>query len=235
LFQEIDTAGGAWAALEAVLVQKHVASVRAEREKAIARRKDVLTGTSDYPDLKEKPPAVLDVAKRAPVKPSVAVVEVEALPRIRLAEPFEALRDASDAMLAKAGARPKVFLANLGKLSDFTPRATFAKNFYEAGGIEALGNDGFAAREEMLAAFKASGAKLACLCSADKVYESEAADAAKALAAAGAIVHLAGRPGDHERTWTAAGVKAFIYLGCDVLATLRAAHDILGISKQGSP
>ena len=35
-------------------------------------------------------------------------------------------------------ARPKVFLANLGKLSEFTARATFAKNFYEAGGIEAL-------------------------------------------------------------------------------------------------
>ena len=41
------------------------------------------------------------------------------------------------ASLAKTGARPKVFLANLGKLSDFTARATFAKNFYEAGGIEA--------------------------------------------------------------------------------------------------
>ena len=46
----------------------------------------------------------------------------------------------------------------------------------------------------MVAAFKASGAKLACLCSSDKVYEAQAADAAKALTAAGATVHLAGRP-----------------------------------------
>ena len=36
-----------------------------------------------------------------------------------------------------------MFLANLGTLSDFTARATFAKNFYEAGGIEAVTNDGF--------------------------------------------------------------------------------------------
>ena len=79
-------------------------------------------------------------------------------------------------MLAKTGARPKVFLANLGKLSEFTARATFAKNFYEAGGIEALGNDGFKDQAEMIAAFKASGAKLACLCSSDKVYEAQAAD-----------------------------------------------------------
>ncbi len=231
LFQEIDAAGGAWAALETGLVQNKVAAVRAERGKAIARRKDVLTGTSDYPDLKELPSIVLGVAPRAPDKPNAVAVEAQPLPRIRLAEPFEKLRDASDTMLATSGARPRVFLASLGKLSDFTARATFAKNFYEAGGIEALGNDGFASRDEMIAAFKSSGARLACLCSADKVYESEAADAARALAAAGAVVHLAGRPGDHESAWTAAGVKAFIYLGCDVLATLRAAHDILGIGK----
>ena len=84
-------------------------------------------------------------------------------------------------MLAKTGARPKVFLANLGTPSDFTARATFAKNFYEAGGIEAVGNDGFKDQAAMVAAFKASGAKLACLCSSDKVYEAQAADAAKAL------------------------------------------------------
>ncbi len=47
------------------------------------------------------------------------------------------------ACLAKTGARPKVFLANLGTPSDFTARATFAKNFFEAGGIEAVSNDGF--------------------------------------------------------------------------------------------
>ena len=48
----------------------------------------------------------------------------------------------------------------------------------------------------------------------------EAADAAKALSAAGAIVHLAGRPGEHEAAWNAAGVETYIYVGCDVLATL---------------
>ena len=61
-FQEIEKAGGAWAALERGLIQKNVAAVRAERQKAIARRKDALTGTSDFPNLQEKPAAVLDVA-----------------------------------------------------------------------------------------------------------------------------------------------------------------------------
>jgi methylmalonyl-CoA mutase len=146
---------------------------------------------------------------------------------MRLAAPFEALRDHSDALLRATGARPKVFLANLGRLSDFTARATFARNFYEAGGLDTVTNDGFKSRDEMVAAFKASGAKLACLCSSDKVYAAEAADAAKALATAGATLHLAGRPAENEAALRQAGVNTFIYQGCDALATLRAAYDNL--------
>jgi methylmalonyl-CoA mutase len=228
LFQEMETAGSAAIAIEQGLFQKKVAATRAERLKAIARRKDALTGVSDYPDLRELPVKVLDVP-RVNVPPMPAGITFEGLPPIRLAEPFEALRDASDRTLAKTGTRPKVFLANLGKLSDFTARATFAKNFYEAGGIEAATNDGFKNQADMVAAFQASGAKLACLCSSDKVYESQTRDAAKALSAAGAVVHLAGRPRENEQSWRRAGVKDFIYMGCDALSTLEAAHGSLGI------
>jgi len=228
-FQEIDAVGGAWAALERGLVQKNVAAVRAERQKSAARRKDALTGTSDYPNLAELPAAVLDVAPVVTPKESAAAVTIEPLLRIRLAEPFEALRDASDRMLAKFGMRPKAFLVNLGTLPDFAARAMFAKNFYEAGGIEAAGNDGFKDQAAMIAAFKSSGAKLACLCSSDAVYAQQATDAAKVLTAAGAIVHLAGRPGDGEAELRQVGVKSFIFMGCDAVSTLQAAHDILGV------
>jgi methylmalonyl-CoA mutase len=226
-FQEIETAGGTAAALEAGLIQSKVAATRTEREKNIARRRDALTGTSEFPNIHESTVHVLDVAPAATAKETP---QFPALPRIRLSEPFEQLREASDAALRKTGSRPKVFLANLGKLSDFTARTLYARNFFEAGGIEAVSNDGFASRDEMIAAFKASDAKLACLCSADKVYESEATDAATALTAAGAArVYLAGRPAELEATLKAAGVQDFIYVGCDVLATLRAAHDKLGL------
>ena len=228
LFQEIEAAGGAATALEQGLIQKKIAATRAAREAATARRKDAITGTSDYPNLGELPVAVLDVPRPAVPAPKAAIT-FEALPQIRLAEPFEALRDASDRTLAKTGARPKVFLANLGKLPDFTARATFARNFYEAGGIEALSNDGFKDQAAMIAAFRASGAKLACLCSSDKFYEREAATAARALAGAGAIVHLAGRPGEHEAVWRQAGITSFIYVGCDVVSTLQAARGILDV------
>jgi methylmalonyl-CoA mutase len=225
LFQEIERAGGAWAALQQGLVQNKVAAVRATREAAVARRRDALTGTSDFPDLAEAPVAVLDVA---PVEPPMASAPpVELLPRIRLAEPFEALRDASDRILATTGARPKIFLANLGTPAAFTARATFAKNFFEAGGIEAVTNDGFESRDNLIAAFRASHAKLACLCSSDEVYARDAVESARALREAGATAWLAGRPGALEPALKEAGVRGFIFAGCDALATLRTTHGLI--------
>ena len=143
-------------------------------------------------------------------RPSRPRWRIEPLPRIRLAEPFEAAaRRFRPHARARTGARPKIFLANLGGPADFTARASFAKNFFEAGGIEAIGNDGFATRDEMIAAFKASGAKLACLCSSDEVYAREALAAAQALRGAGASVWLAGRPRALESELTQAGVSGF--------------------------
>ena len=225
-FQEIERAGGIWAALEQGLIQKKVAGVRDQRLAAVARRKDALTGTSDFPDLAEPPVSVLEVAAVAQTSVAVAC-RIEPLPRIRLAEPFEQLRDASDRMLARTGARPKVFLANLGKPSDFTARASFAKNFFEAGGIEAVSNDGFASSDEMIEALRTSGARMACLCSSDDVYAREAAAAAQALRGAGASVWLAGRPGALEPALAQTGVSGFVFAGCDALAALRAAHELV--------
>ncbi len=227
IFQKWDAAGGAWASLEQGLVQREAAAVREKRQAAAARRKDAITGTSDYPNLREEAARVLDVPPVVTPSETGPKQSAEPLPSIRLAEPFEALRDKSDTILAKTGARPKVFLANLGTPSDFTARATFAKNFYEAGGIEAVSNDGFKDQAAMVAAFKKSGAKLACLTSSDKVYEAQAADAAKALTAAGAVIHLAGRPGENEKNWRQAGIKTFIFAGVDVLSTLKEAYGIL--------
>ena len=225
LFQEIENAGGAAAALEQGLIQNKVAATRAEREKNIARRKDALTGTSEFPNIHEEAVHVLDVPPRPASKEPLLLT---ALPRVRLAEPFEKLRDASDRALATTGSRPKIFLANLGKLSDFTARTLFAKNVFEAGGIEAVTNDGFASRSDMIAAFKASGAKLACLCSSDKVYAAEAVDGVQALRSAGAShIYLAGRPGELEQSLKAAGVEEFVYVGCDVVAALTGAHIFL--------
>src|SRR6266403_995297 len=74
---------------------------------------------------------------------------------MRLAAPFEALRDKSDARLRSSGARPTIFLGNLGTPADFTARATFAKNFFETGGIEAIDTQGFTDPAALTAAWQA--------------------------------------------------------------------------------
>jgi methylmalonyl-CoA mutase len=229
LFQEIEAAGGAYAALESGFIQRKVAATRAERESAVARGRDPLTGTSAFPDIHELPVTVLEPAPTA--RPVVTAQAIEPLPSIRLAEPLEALRNASDRVLAATGARPKVYLANLGTASDFAARTTFAKNFFEAGGIEAITNDGFATIADLVAAFKASGARLVCLCSSNEVYAKEAATTAKELAKPDTHIYLAGRPGELEETLRTSGVQSFINAGCDMLAVLRAAHEFLEIHQ----
>jgi methylmalonyl-CoA mutase len=223
-FRKIEEAGGVAEMLLPGIIQRNVAQTREARERNVAARKDPLTGTSEFPNLHEKTPAVLDVPKPATTQQKPAAT-ADALPRIRLAEPFEKLRDAAE----RAGKRPGVFLANLGAPSDFTTRASFARNFFEAGGIEALSSEGFKASDALAAAFRKSGASIACLCSSDEIYAREAEAAAKALKQAGAkAVYLAGRPGEHEAARKKAGVGGFIHAGSDVLAALQQIHAILG-------
>jgi methylmalonyl-CoA mutase len=225
LFQEIEKAGGVFAALEQNLIQRKVAATRAAREANIARRKEVLTGATEFPNLHEALVLVLNAKPVALAPPGDTKFKFDALSPMRLAAPFEALRDRSDQILKKRGARPKVFLANLGTPADFTARATFAKSFFETGGIEAIDTEGFIDPAALAAAFRTSGAALACLCSRDKVYAGQATAAAKALQAAGAKhIYLAGRASEQEAALRAAGVDDFVFAGGDALTVLQEAY-----------
>jgi methylmalonyl-CoA mutase len=228
LFQEIEQAGGVFASLEQNLIQRKVAATRAVREANIARRKEVLTGASEFPNLHEAQVAVLAAKPVALAPYGEAKFKFDALPPMRLAAPFERLRDKSDQILKDKGVRPKVFLANLGTPADFTARATFAKSFFETGGIEAVDSEGFTDPAALATAFKASGAALVCLCSSDKTYAGHATAAAKALQAAGARhIYLAGRLGEQEAALRAAGVNDFIFAGGDALAMLQEAYRLM--------
>ncbi|KLK92752.1 methylmalonyl-CoA mutase [Microvirga vignae] len=222
LFQEIEREGGIIDSLKQGALQTRIATVRAQREKAVATRKEPITGTSEFPNIHEADVTVLmPAAPAAKQETDQAAVSVTPLPSVRTAEAFERLRDLSDAYLAKTGARPKVFLANLGPISAFTARATFAKNFFEAGGIEAVMNDGFSDTEKLKQTFLKSKAKLSCICSSDEIYENHAIEAIKTLREAGlAPIYLAGRPGEREEQLTGAGITTFIYAGCDTLKVL---------------
>ncbi|AKU89744.1 methylmalonyl-CoA mutase family protein [Vulgatibacter incomptus] len=149
----------------------------------------------------------------------------------RLSEPFERLRDRSDAHLARTGARPKVFLANLGPVAKHVARATFADNFFAAGGIETLGNEGFASADAAAEALRANGAKVAVICGTDAAYAEQVSALGPALRAAGAErILLAGRPGESEAVFRASGVDDFVFVGVDLLEKLSSTLDALGVA-----
>lgn len=280
-FQAIEKAGGILAGIQDGSIAKKIADSWAQREQALAKRRDPVTGVSEFPNVFEEPvevdqPDLLAIWRAAAdrtkairvdagdtaavvgaVKSAVAggiapaaaaaaaagatlgqlagalagtATTVTALPKHRVAELFEDLRDAADASKEKTGARPKIFLANLGPVAQHTGRATFAKNFFEVAGIEALGNAGFADAAACAEAFKDSGARIAILCSSDPIYEHMAQPVAQALKEAGCTyLFLAGAPGDKKDLYAAAGIDDFIFMGGDVLQTNRSVLAHLGV------
>ncbi len=228
LFQQIEQAGGMMAFLAAGKVQPLIAGTRAARDKDIARRKAALTGVSEFPNLNEAPSKVLDMA--LPEGWSIGtpwkadMVECEPLAQHRLAEGFEALRDASDTHLKTTGKRPQVFLATLGTPADFTVRATWMTNLLAAGGIEAVPG--------AVQDFQASSLDTVCICSSDAIYATEAEATARTLAGLGAShVMMAGKPGNIEKLLAEAGVGEFVHAGQDALALLGSLHKRLGVQQ----
>lgn len=222
VMQLIEARGGIVAALRAGLLQDLVGGARTVRRRAIATRREAITGVTDYPLLDAKLPDV--AAKRSAFEAKHG--DCEPLATIRWAEPFETLRSRAEDYDA-----PGVFFANLGSLPQFGPRAQFARNLFAVGGIGALCEETeFKSRDDMVHALRKSGARAAVICGTDAAYAEEAENAAQRLKASGAgWVVLAGRPGESEAKLRAAGVDQFVFAGQDALEALTVLHGALGI------
>jgi methylmalonyl-CoA mutase len=202
-FTAIERAGGALAALDRGDVATMLSTTRSRRAANIATRSDPITGVSEFALITETPIQ----------RPPSAVRTGGLLPVTRYAEDFERLRDRSDAHLAATGIRPRVFLATLGPIAAHTGRLGFAANLFQAAGIEPI--------EGPVPEFAASGTGVACLCSSDKIYAAEAAQAAGELKAE--YLWLAGPVADYP-------VDGYLYAGCDALAVLTTTLQMLGVA-----
>ena len=233
LFQEIEGKGGMLAALQSGHVQAMIAKTAAERARNLATGREELIGVANFPILKETIFEVAPVAEADDLE--APAITAEPLPLRRTAAPFEALRDTAEAHAVRTGHPPRIFLANIGTIPEFGARATFAQNFFAAGGIEAMTNDGFTNTADIGQPFARSGAKVACLCSSDANYALQAEAAAQALKGAGAThIYLAGRPpsdkeGDKIDAYRTAGIASYVYAGCDAPDMLAKAHGLLGV------
>ncbi len=124
---------------------------------------------------------------------------------------------------------PRIFLATLGSPAAYTARAGFAKNFFEAGGIEAVMPEGTSNVDALTTAFRESDAVMICLCSSDALYAKDGIDALAALRplTAGPI-YVAGRPAELAEGLAQAGATGFIHAGCDAVAVLNEALAAVG-------
>ena len=217
-FQEIERAGGFQAAVDGGLLAGRFEDTRVRRDADIAHRRMALTGVNEFPNLAEDPVAVSDRA----------VVE-SLLPATRYAEPYELLRDRSDAHLAAYGTRPQVFLATLGPIAEHNVRATFATNLLAAGGIEAIAPGPLADAAAVVAAYSGSAAAVVLLCGTDKAYAASGSEVIAALRSAG-VAHVA--VAGPERAFTAATDRPDAYLtaGIDAVAALTALLSKVGVA-----
>jgi methylmalonyl-CoA mutase len=193
-FQAIERDGGVVALLASGRLRERLEAAWQARAVLIAKRKEPVLGVSEFANLDEQRPEV------TPWPPQ----HTRELPRHRDAEGFEALR-------AQVERAPRdVVLVTLGSPAEHRARVGYASALFATAGVRV--------RET---AAPEGASDVACLCGSDERYASEAAATARALRAAGARrVVLAGRPGALEPALREAGVGAFIYVGCDALATL---------------
>jgi methylmalonyl-CoA mutase len=177
-FQGIESRGGFADAREYVTEQ--IAAVAAQRDDDIAHRRTAITGVNEYPNLDEPP-----LKQGEPQGDSVMVR--------RYAAEFEALRDRSDAYLARTGSRPKVLLLPLGPLAEHNIRATFAANLLASGGIEAVNPGPVDAAGVAAAVSEAGSPTAAVICGTDKRHHDEVSGVIEAARSAGvSSVYLAG-------------------------------------------
>lgn len=226
LFLEVEDAGGFYAALRSGFVQNTVNAAAESRRTAIARRKEILLGTNQYPNIHE---TALDkiVAETGHScgchHHEECTPEMPALHTVRGASDFEALRLATE----KSGKRPKVFMLTIGNLAMRLARSQFSGNFFGCAGYEIIDNLGFDTVQAGVEAAIKAKADIVVLCSSDEEYATLAPEAYK-LVEGKAIFVVAGAPESMEDL-KAQGITRFINVRSNVLETLKEYNTLLSI------
>ena len=217
LFVSVEEKGGFLALLKKGEIQKEVNESGVKRHNEVARRKEILLGTNQYPNFNET--ALQKIEK--PLGPcqcgcsmEVADNAVDYLNFDRAASQFEQLRLDTE----RSGKRPKVFMLTIGNLAMRLARAQFSANFFGCAGYEIIDNIGFNSVKEGVDAAVEKGADVVVLCSSDDEYAEYAPEAFKELDGRAMFV-VAGAPACMDEL-KAKGIEEFIHVRVNVLETL---------------
>ncbi len=209
--------------LHKIRVQEIAEAQSALSKDVHAKCKQILEKISDTDDDDERLPLLINAALNGATigkiteihrKTEDAQPTIQPLPNKRLAANYEMLRAAADKFKADTGARPKIFLVNLGPLRQHKARADFTRAFFAAGGFEVISPSGFENPEDAVSALKASGSTIAVVCGTDDDYAESFSSYAKVIKTALPETHLvlAGFPGDRENDYRTAGMDDFIFI-----------------------
>ena len=213
LFLAVEEDGGFYAQVKAGKVQAAVAESTKTRHANVAKRKEILVGTNQYPNFTEvsngKKPVTCCCGCGEGEK------EIATLNFDRAASEFEALRLETEA----AAKRPIAFMLTIGNLAMRQARAQFSCNFLATAGYKVIDNLGFPTVEEGVDAALAADADIVVLCSSDDEYAEYAVPAFKYLNGRAMFI-VAGAPACMEDL-KAEGIENFIHVRCNVLETMK--------------
>ena len=232
IFKSVDEKGGYVEAFKAGDVQAAVKAVSDKRDQAIAKRRDTILGTNQYPNFLEK--ASDEITKEIVTRDASCGCccgkdddkkVAEPLRPYRGAQAFEALRLATD----RSGKQPQAFMLTFGNLAMCRARAQFSCNFFAVAGFKVVDNNRFSSVEEGVEAALAAKADIVVACSADDEY-AEAVPKIKELIGDKAIVVVAGDP-ECRPELEAKGIDKYIHVRCNVLETLKEYQAEMGIKE----
>ena len=214
LFLDAEAQGGFFKLVAEGKVQDAVNESCKKRHTDVARRKEILLGTNQYPNINEMAAGKIQISESC----SCGCAEQKgehALCGKRAACDFEELRLATEA----AANRPKVFMLTIGNLAMRLARAQFSTNFFGCAGYEIIDNLGFNTVQEGIDAALSKESDIIVICSSDDEYATLAPEAFKYLDGRAQFV-VAGAPACTDEL-KAAGIENFIHVRCNVLDTLK--------------
>ena len=216
LFLDVEENGSFFKQVNEGLVQKAVNASCEKRHTDVARRKEILLGTNQYPNINE---IAHDKIEGAACGCGCGCDHEHedngGLLNKRAATDFEALRLQTEAWPV----RPKVFMLTIGNLAMRLARAQFSSNFFGCAGYQIIDNNGFKTVEEGIDAALAQEADVIVLCSSDDEYAEYAPAAFKYLNGRAEFV-VAGAPACMDDL-KAQGINDFVHVRVNVLDTLR--------------
>ena len=217
LFLDVEDKGGFKAALESGDIINAVNATANERFDKVAKRREQLLGTNQFPNFTEKAADKADAREACCCHCGCNHDEPEGAVKLntkRLAEQFEEIRLQTE----HAQNTPKVFMLTIGNLAMRLARAQFSDNFFACAGYELIDNNGFKTVKEGMDAAMEKKADVVVLCSSDDEYAALIPEAVKELDGRAELV-LAGPETDEFK---ALGITHFINVRTNVLATLKA-------------